>query len=204
MIDSKQQQIIDAAKILFGERGYNATSIRDIAKLAGINVAAVNYYFGSKEELFKVIFRLCSEGTKNIMLALNDQPESVDGLKMMLRNFFKLFLHMRTEDPNGFYFINRNLDLLVEIDPETFRKNIWSLKQALSDLIKNAQKNKILKKDFDSEICSSILFSTLGHLLRDEHIACKFSENSVFDDVYRNKYINNVVNFFIDGAKETT
>ncbi|HNO01068.1 MAG TPA: TetR family transcriptional regulator, partial [Chitinophagaceae bacterium] len=39
------------AEKLFAEKGYNGTSVRDIAEKAGINLAMVSYYFGSKEKL---------------------------------------------------------------------------------------------------------------------------------------------------------
>ena len=52
----KKKAILDAAKILFIEKGYQNTSVRDIAKKAGVNLALVNYYFSSKEDLFDLIF----------------------------------------------------------------------------------------------------------------------------------------------------
>jgi hypothetical protein len=127
----------------------------------------------------------------------------MDELKFILKNFFKLFCHMRIDDPGAFFFINRNLDLLVELDPETFEKNIWSVKKSLANLIVDAQKAKLLKKDLDPQMTATTLFSSLGHLLRDENISCKFSGFSVFDEEYRNKYINHVINCYIDGAKES-
>ncbi|MEO6597628.1 MAG: TetR/AcrR family transcriptional regulator [Planctomycetota bacterium] len=47
--------ILDAAEALFGEHGYAATSLRQLTKAAGTNLAAVNYHFGSKEELAKAV-----------------------------------------------------------------------------------------------------------------------------------------------------
>jgi AcrR family transcriptional regulator len=49
----KQIQIIDIAERLFAERGFDGTSVRDIADEAGINVAMISYYFGSKEKLME-------------------------------------------------------------------------------------------------------------------------------------------------------
>jgi AcrR family transcriptional regulator len=46
-----RERILDAATILFAEHGFQATTIRDLANRAGVNIAAVNYHFGSKEEL---------------------------------------------------------------------------------------------------------------------------------------------------------
>ena len=46
-----REQIVDAAEVLFAENGYNGTSLRQITERAGANIAAVNYHFGSKENL---------------------------------------------------------------------------------------------------------------------------------------------------------
>ena len=50
MIETKQK-ILDTAERLFGEQGYGATSLRQIIVEAGVNLAAIHYHFGSKEEL---------------------------------------------------------------------------------------------------------------------------------------------------------
>jgi AcrR family transcriptional regulator len=48
-------RILDAAERLFMEHGFEATSLRVITTAAGANLAAVNYHFGSKEELFQAV-----------------------------------------------------------------------------------------------------------------------------------------------------
>jgi AcrR family transcriptional regulator len=48
-------RILDAAENLFMEHGFEATSLRAITTAAGVNLAAVNYHFGSKEELFQAV-----------------------------------------------------------------------------------------------------------------------------------------------------
>ncbi len=47
-----RERILDAAERLFAEHGFAGTSHRQITAEAGVNLAAVNYHFGSKEELF--------------------------------------------------------------------------------------------------------------------------------------------------------
>jgi AcrR family transcriptional regulator len=46
-----QKKILDAAELLFALNGYHATSLRAITAKAGVNLAAVNYHFGSKKSL---------------------------------------------------------------------------------------------------------------------------------------------------------
>jgi AcrR family transcriptional regulator len=50
-----KERILDAAEALFMEHGYEATSLRAITTEAEVNLAAVNYHFGSKEELFQAV-----------------------------------------------------------------------------------------------------------------------------------------------------
>jgi len=50
------ERILDAASVLFAERGYAETSVRTITTAAGVNLAAVNYHFGSKKILIQAVF----------------------------------------------------------------------------------------------------------------------------------------------------
>jgi AcrR family transcriptional regulator len=56
MIDTKDR-ILDAAEHAFSERGFGGVSLRSIIAGAGVNLAAVHYHFGSKEELLKAVIR---------------------------------------------------------------------------------------------------------------------------------------------------
>lgn len=49
----KQIHILVTAEKLFAASGFEGTSVRELAKQAGINIAMVSYYFGSKEKLFE-------------------------------------------------------------------------------------------------------------------------------------------------------
>lgn len=48
--------ILNAAEELFSEKGFAETSLRNITTKAGVNLAAVNYHFGSKKELIQAVF----------------------------------------------------------------------------------------------------------------------------------------------------
>jgi len=68
-----KDRILDAAEALFMEHGFEATSLRSITATAGVNLAAVNYHFGSKEELFQaVLTRRLDPMNKERVALLND------------------------------------------------------------------------------------------------------------------------------------
>ena len=52
-----QEKILVAARELFTKQGYAAVKTRDIAAAAGINIALLNYYFRSKEQLFEQVMQ---------------------------------------------------------------------------------------------------------------------------------------------------
>lgn len=52
---SARDTILEAAETCFAERGYAATSVRQIAELAGVNPAMIHYYFGNKEALLRTV-----------------------------------------------------------------------------------------------------------------------------------------------------
>ena len=56
-IDTKEK-IMEVARILFANQGFEGTSIREIAKAADVNIASVNYYFSNKENLFTAILQM--------------------------------------------------------------------------------------------------------------------------------------------------
>jgi AcrR family transcriptional regulator len=53
--EGTKSRILDAAEVLFMEHGFEATGMRAITAGAGVNLAAVNYHFGSKEDLFEAV-----------------------------------------------------------------------------------------------------------------------------------------------------
>lgn len=53
---SKKERIFDAAEQLFAQHGYDGVTLRQIAALAGVDVALANYHVGNKRELFEAVF----------------------------------------------------------------------------------------------------------------------------------------------------
>ncbi|MBW1704048.1 MAG: CerR family C-terminal domain-containing protein [Deltaproteobacteria bacterium] len=52
-----RERILDEAELLFARKGYHAVTVREITTRAGCNLAAVNYHFGNKENLYLEVFK---------------------------------------------------------------------------------------------------------------------------------------------------
>ncbi len=90
-MDDTRQQLIDAAGPMFAERGFRATTVREICETARANQAAINYHFGDKENLYIECVRhagqCCTQRTPMPTWPENAQPRE------KLRDFIRMFLN---------------------------------------------------------------------------------------------------------------
>jgi AcrR family transcriptional regulator len=100
-----QHKILDTAERLFGDQGYAGTSLRQIIAAAGVNLAAVHYHFGSKEELLEHLVARKAAPINAERLALLDrfeaefQPAAVP-LEMLLEAFLEPPMARIKENPD--------------------------------------------------------------------------------------------------------
>jgi len=97
MIDTKQR-ILDTAERLFGELGYDAVSLRQIIAAASVNLAAVHYHFGSKEDLLDQVVLRKVGPVNDARIALLDQAEKqAAGAPVPVETILRAFLEPTAE-----------------------------------------------------------------------------------------------------------
>lgn len=76
-----RERLLDAAEVLFGEQGVSAVSVREITAAADANIAAVNYHFGSKDELLLAVLnrRIGPLNAKRLALLDRASADAGDG-----------------------------------------------------------------------------------------------------------------------------
>lgn len=84
-------RIIEAAGPVFAQKGYDSATVREICRRAGVNVAAVNYYFGSKEQLYAETFARIHPAKRHGPLVLQWPPGTAPEEK--LAGFVHTLLH---------------------------------------------------------------------------------------------------------------
>ena len=67
MVSDTRQRILDTATDLFVERGYEATSLREIAEAVGVTKAALYYHFTSKDELLRALIEPLEEFQQRLL-----------------------------------------------------------------------------------------------------------------------------------------
>ncbi|MEV8350180.1 TetR family transcriptional regulator [Streptomyces niveus] len=80
-----RERILKAARTEFAERGYDKTSVRGIAKVAGVDPALVHHYFGTKEKVFGAAIEVSFEPALVIPTLLTG---GTDGIGERLARYF--------------------------------------------------------------------------------------------------------------------
>ena len=80
---STKERILGAAEELFAQHGFSGTSLRQVTSRAAVNIAAVNYHFGSKENLVNEVFRrrmdaMSGQRMDRLQLALSRHPGELE------------------------------------------------------------------------------------------------------------------------------
>ncbi len=106
VLPDTRSRILDAAELLFVEHGLDATSMRMITARAGVNLAAVNYHFGTKDSLIQEVFRRRLTELNRRRLAELDRLEAAAGggrikPSRILEAFFGPALELASDTENG-------------------------------------------------------------------------------------------------------
>ena len=95
---STGEKIKEAARKVFTQKGYAATRTRDIAEEAGINLALLNYYFRSKEKLFKEVMLEKVQQLFGALLPLMSDPSTK--LESKIEGIVSTYLDMLLANPD--------------------------------------------------------------------------------------------------------
>jgi AcrR family transcriptional regulator len=184
--NDKQIQIIETAEQLFAERGFDGTSVRDIADEAGINVAMISYYFGSKEKLMEALFELRVGSVKmRIESLIKDESlspiEKVNMLidehieRVMLKPCFQKVMQ-------GVLVTNKNPAILKAANNVKLRSIA-----VVAELIKDGQKKGIFKKKIDVVLMLNTMVGTASQSIMSMEYYKEFNnQQDMPDEEFKN------------------
>ena len=181
--NDKQIQILEVAETLFSEKGFDGTSVRNIAKVAEINIAMVSYYFGSKERLLESLIVYKTSDLKNQLdNLLQEDLEPIDKINTLIELYID-----RINNNRGIYRIlhfelpSKKRDQTLQDFAEFKKGNLKSLET----IIEEGQKKGIFRKDIIIPLITPTILGTFFHF----HMNKAFFENLLnlnTEDLYNN------------------
>jgi len=198
-MSDKKSHIINVAIELFSKNGFEGTSMRDLASAAGVNIAMINYYFGSKEKLFEAIVEGRSEKARKEFEELA-QDKSLSAMQKMDRiidlqvNKVLEKRHFHKVLQNE-VMLNKRPDLNIAIG-NIFRKNGQILRGIMEEGIASGEFNE----NVDLGLVVSTIMGTVNHVFLSRTI-CNliFEQDPAGPDPFENPKIKKRV---IDHLKD--
>jgi TetR/AcrR family transcriptional regulator len=180
----KKDHILDVAEKVFSELGFDGASTRTISGEAGVNMAMLNYYFGSKEGLFLAVFNrkiisfqnlLQNLGNDGSMTAWNKVEKYIDlyAERVVNNNCFQKMLYQEMA-------MQRRGDLADSI-ANILMKNVSEIHKILQDGIDNGEFNK----DIDLEMVIATVYGTKNFIIN----APQLTSNMLGYDIQNEKLL---------------
>ncbi len=162
--NEKQVAIITAAEKLISTDGFAGTSVRDIAHEAGVNVAMISYYFGSKEKLLEAIFeyRTSIMRIKVENLIQNEHLTHIEKVNVLIDDYVEKFMHQ--QDFHKIVIREQLIErdtVIASLILELKKRNLVSIKKLISD----GQKAGAFKKNIDVGLMMSTMVGTVSHMI---------------------------------------
>lgn len=159
----KKEHIMHHALELFAGNGFDGTSIRDIAATADVNVAMVNYYFGSKDKLFEAVVTYKAGNIKGILeeLAVNTQLSEIEKMEKIIVIYVNRFLSQP-----GFHRVL--YQELLKSERGSLHHQIISIFSRNTHIIRSIIEQGIKKKAFrkvDPELTIASLLGTINQVM---------------------------------------
>ena len=160
--ENTRVRIINSAKKLFAEQGYQKTTIVDISKQAGLSEAALYEYFQGKEDLLLTIPDLW---VSELLKDLDEQLFGVQGAENKLRKYLWWYLRRVEQAPLDakivYLFLKTNANFLNT----AVYANVRKLYSYLLDIFEEGLKSGEMKSDLDSRIARDIFVGTMDHII---------------------------------------
>jgi len=179
----KKDHILDVAERVFSDHGFDGASTRMISGEAGVNMAMLNYYFGSKEGLFLAVFerKISSFQTLLQNIGNDDSMTSWEKLAMCIDNYVE-----RIIVNNCFQkLINREISMskrwdLTDKITEILMVNVNEIKKILDEGITNGT----FFKDVDAQLTIATLFGTKNYIINTPNISSLMLGHDIRDEKF--------------------
>lgn len=140
----KQLQILNVAEELFASKGFEGTSVRDIAQKAEVNVAMISYYFGSKEKLLQSLILNRTEQTGLILEGLSHDVKLSPWEK--IDKVIDYYVDKILNERNFHAIMNRQISLVQDKKLTEILINVKKRNSSMiSEIIHEGQRKKIFR-----------------------------------------------------------
>jgi AcrR family transcriptional regulator len=184
----KKDHILDVAERVFSDLGFDGASTRMISGEAGVNMAMLNYYFGSKEGLFLAVFERKISSFRELLqnIGSDESTTSWDKLELCIDKYVD-----RIIVNNCFQkLINREMSIskrsaLTDQITKILMVNAFELKKILDEGVTNGS----FFKDIDVELVIASIFGTKNYIINTPQISSLLLGHDIRDEIFLEEHL---------------
>ncbi|MEK7298521.1 MAG: TetR family transcriptional regulator [Candidatus Margulisiibacteriota bacterium] len=185
---STRALLLQSGKRLFSLKGYDGTTVKDLADEAGVNISLVSYYFGGKEGLYRACLQDFSDSRLQLAKRILTDPESVDDLKVRLSLFFQEMIQLYVDEPDLTRLVHCANDSSQSIT-DTVVPMLFKIFDMQHTFLKLAQNKGFIDPAVDVQITTRLCFGMLAHVIKTDHLQEKQFAVSIRDSNYRERVL---------------
>lgn len=198
--EETRQRLLDVAAELFGRKGFSDTTVRELARAARCNVAAISYHFGSKERLYEaVLTRTLRELAQRRIAALQAVLAENDGrppLEAVLLAFARACLDPLLTEENA----EVRLQLLLrEMAQQLLPTELMQreLVAPVNEVLTHALASSV--PELEPEHLPLVAYSFVAQLVHLLHLHWFLPKKAQFYRAYGDKLLDHIVRFTAGG-----
>jgi len=163
-LNARRAQIMEAARVCFGRRGFARSTIQDICKEAGLSPGAIYRYFKSKDD---IVFAIGDESREMVLAMIEEMKgrhTALEILNLIGERFFGL-LAQPAADPAILVYPELWAETLRNAEMrEHALRSLGAWRDALATLIEKGQAEGIFDREIDPKACAMVLIATFEGL----------------------------------------
>jgi TetR/AcrR family fatty acid metabolism transcriptional regulator len=160
-MQDRYDAILDAAKGAFADKGFEGTSIADIARTAGISDGLVYRYFRNKRELLYEVLRKFYE---RILLDLESQVFKHDPFSARLETLIRRHLEVFVSDTDLCRLFISEVRTASDYEGSSIQQLNRLYTSVLIRIVKNAVKTEEVRSDVNPKLLRDVIFGAIEHL----------------------------------------
>ena len=192
-LSEKQIHILEVAEALFAEKGFDGTSVRQIAKEAGVNVAMISYYFGSKEKMLSALINYKAAGFR---IAVESVLSEDDGFLEKTDAIVKLLvqrIHKNRRMYKIIHFEFSNLDRQLDFENYVNRKK--ENYKLIKDFVAQGQEAGVFSRKVEVSLVGPTILGTYFNFYYNKkffHAVHQLPEEMSFDEFLNSHIIPHI------------
>ena len=179
----KKDHILDVAERVFSDLGFDGASTRTISSEAGVNMAMLNYYFGSKEGLFLAIFErkissfrtlLQNIGSDESMSSWDKLAKCIDNYveRIIVNNCFQKLINREITMTKRWDLTDKIVDILMV--------NVTEIKKIIEEGVSNGA----FAKDIDIPLVVATIFGTKNFIVNQPQLSSLILAHDIRDEKF--------------------